>query len=130
MRRGLVEAVNHHIEIDNLHLLREILQFPDQIGLIPPLCWGQKKKSSSSRPQNRQFQDTPQQFSSIGQVAQSVEQRTENPRVGSSILPLATNEISHLQRLFSFLTARTRRLCPFGAHFASQNICFATPDVG
>ena len=25
-----------------------------------------------------------------GQVAQSVEQRTENPRVGSSILPLAT----------------------------------------
>ena len=29
-------------------------------------------------------------FFSIGQVAQSVEQRTENPRVGSSILPLAT----------------------------------------
>jgi hypothetical protein len=28
---------------------------------------------------------------SIGQVAQSVEQRIENPRVGSSILPLATN---------------------------------------
>ena len=26
----------------------------------------------------------------IGQVAQSVEQGTENPRVGSSILPLAT----------------------------------------
>ena len=26
----------------------------------------------------------------IGQVAQLVEQRTENPRVGSSILPLAT----------------------------------------
>jgi hypothetical protein len=26
----------------------------------------------------------------LGQVAQSVEQRTENPRVGSSILPLAT----------------------------------------
>ncbi len=25
-----------------------------------------------------------------GQIAQSVEQRTENPRVGSSILPLAT----------------------------------------
>ena len=31
-------------------------------------------------------------FFSIGQVAQSVEQRTENPRVGSSILPLATNQ--------------------------------------
>ena len=29
-----------------------------------------------------------------GQVAQSVEQRTENPRVGSSILPLATISIS------------------------------------
>ena len=27
----------------------------------------------------------------IGQVAQLVEQRTENPRVGSSILPLATH---------------------------------------
>ena len=27
-----------------------------------------------------------------GQVAQLVEQRTENPRVGSSILPLATLE--------------------------------------
>ena len=26
-----------------------------------------------------------------GQIAQSVEQRTENPCVGSSILPLATN---------------------------------------
>ena len=29
-----------------------------------------------------------------GQVAQLVEQRTENPRVGSSILPLATISIS------------------------------------
>ena len=31
-----------------------------------------------------------------GQVAQSVEQRTENPRVGSSILPLATIPINVL----------------------------------
>ncbi len=30
----------------------------------------------------------------IGQVAQSVEQWTENPRVGSSILPLATIYVS------------------------------------
>jgi hypothetical protein len=29
------------------------------------------------------------QLVELGQVAQSVEQRTENPRVGSSILPLA-----------------------------------------
>ncbi len=29
----------------------------------------------------------------VGQVAQSVEQRTENPRVGGSIPPLATNLI-------------------------------------
>ena len=29
-----------------------------------------------------------------GQVAQSVEQRTENPRVGSSILPLATTYLT------------------------------------
>ncbi len=32
-----------------------------------------------------------------GQIAQSVEQRTENPRVGSSILPLATMRIKHLR---------------------------------
>jgi hypothetical protein len=32
-----------------------------------------------------------------GQVAQSVEQRTENPRVGSSILPLATKQIRELK---------------------------------
>lgn len=31
-----------------------------------------------------------QRAEQIGQVAQLVEQRTENPRVGSSILPLAT----------------------------------------
>ena len=30
----------------------------------------------------------------VGQVAQSVEQRTENPRVGGSIPPLATNLIA------------------------------------
>ena len=33
-----------------------------------------------------------------GQVAQSVEQRTENPRVGSSILPLATNLFKNLRK--------------------------------
>ncbi len=32
----------------------------------------------------------PKQISSNGQVAQLVEQRTENPRVGGSIPPLAT----------------------------------------
>ena len=37
------------------------------------------------------------QFSPPGQVAQLVEQRTENPRVGSSILPLATMYISDLR---------------------------------
>jgi hypothetical protein len=30
-----------------------------------------------------------------GQVAQLVEQRTENPRVGGSIPSLATNQITH-----------------------------------
>ena len=43
-----------------------------------------------------------------GQIAQLVEQRTENPRVGSSILPLATtlfNVLRHLSRsLISFLS--------------------------
>ncbi len=32
-------------------------------------------------------------YLSIGQVAQSVEQRTENPCVGGSIPPLATNKL-------------------------------------
>ena len=41
----------------------------------------------------------------IGQVAQLVEQRTENPRVGSSILPLATKiqRPTVLSWAFSFL---------------------------
>ncbi len=34
-----------------------------------------------------------------GQIAQSVEQRTENPRVGSSILPLATIRINELREI-------------------------------
>ena len=34
---------------------------------------------------------------SNGQVAQSVEQRTENPCVGGSIPPLATNKNKHLE---------------------------------
>jgi hypothetical protein len=38
------------------------------------------------------------------QVAQSVEQRTENPRVGGSIPPLGTTvEIKEFQRLISLL---------------------------
>src|SRR5262252_7780649 len=36
-----------------------------------------------------------------GQVAQLVEQRTENPCVGGSIPPLATKHFKHLHRLFS-----------------------------
>ena len=43
-----------------------------------------------------------------GQVAQLVEQRTENPCVGGSIPPLATNDINGLRvammgRLFCFV---------------------------
>jgi hypothetical protein len=33
------------------------------------------------------------------EVAQSVEQRTENPRVGSSILSLGTNKVFHEKRV-------------------------------
>ncbi len=36
--------------------------------------------------------------SHFGQIAQSVEQRTENPCVGGSIPPLATNKIKYLQK--------------------------------
>jgi hypothetical protein len=35
----------------------------------------------------------------FGQVAQLVEQRTENPCVDGSIPPLATNKINHLKRV-------------------------------
>src|SRR5689334_9914073 len=38
-------------------------------------------------------------FETSGQVAQSVEQRTENPRVGSSILSLATPSSFTFQRV-------------------------------
>ena len=40
-----------------------------------------------------------QQNRFFAEVAQSVEQRTENPRVGSSILSLGTNEIKGLAKL-------------------------------
>ena len=38
----------------------------------------------------RRVRRSQERSDSEGEVAQSVEQRTENPRVGSSILPLAT----------------------------------------
>jgi hypothetical protein len=56
---------------------------------------------------------------SPGQVAQLVEQRTENPRVGSSILPLATILISSLDprhllptRSATATVRRPVRFCP------------------
>ena len=39
---------------------------------------------------------------SEGQVAQSVEQRTENPRVGCSIHPLATIPLNNYQRMIYY----------------------------
>jgi hypothetical protein len=39
-------------------------------------------------------------LASNGPVAQSVEQRIENPCVGGSIPPRATNEFKHLRQLF------------------------------
>ena len=44
----------------------------------------------------------------VGQVAQLVEQRIENPRVGSSILPLATTKnktVARALRFFAFSVA-------------------------
>lgn len=43
----------------------------------------------------------------LGQVAQLVEQRTENPRVGSSILPLATRSRRGQARQFKASWPRT-----------------------
>ncbi len=48
-----------------------------------------------------------------GQIAQSVEQRTENPRVGSSILPLTTTFIE-INLIFNMsLRGAMRRSNPF-----------------
>jgi hypothetical protein len=44
--------------------------------------------------------DLPQQAPQRAQVAQLVEQRTENPRVGGSNPPLGTNKIKDLGHLF------------------------------
>jgi hypothetical protein len=47
-----------------------------------------------------------------GQVAQLVEQRTENPRVGGSIPPLATNKISWIREALLLLPAAGAHLVP------------------
>ena len=64
-----------------------------------------------------------------GQVAQLVEQRTENPRVGSSILPLA---ITSMTMLVTYTRSRWNRcalnvnlrsnLEPLGSHVACINL--------
>ena len=51
---------------------------------------------------NRKWVSNPDTFTykfQKAEVAQSVEQGTENPRVGSSILSLGTSKIKGLQRL-------------------------------
>ena len=47
---------------------------------------------------------------SNGQVAQSVEQRTENPCVGGSIPPQATNRINLVQLFLFFIFATKNSL--------------------
>jgi hypothetical protein len=44
---------------------------------------------------NVQPRATPKRNNKIAQIAQSVEQGTENPRVGGSIPPLGTISLSH-----------------------------------
>ena len=46
-----------------------------------------------------------------GQVAQLVEQRTENPRVGGSIPPLATILFNDLRRFQDFVKKPLREFC-------------------
>ena len=50
-----------------------------------------------------------------GQVAQLVEQRTENPRVGGSIPPLATILFKDLRRFFLPRLSDLGAKCPFRA---------------
>ena len=63
-----------------------------------PRTWGRRLK----------FGLWPRYYSGLGQVAQLVEQRTENPRVGSSILPLATLWDNNLRRMGIFGPEGTR----------------------
>jgi hypothetical protein len=62
---------------------------------------------------------------SEGQVAQSVEQWTENPRVGGSIPPLATILFKYLRRRSLNCKGNIPRRCPFDAHFNAALIGFA-----
>ena len=62
---------------------------------------------------------------SEGQVAQSVEQWTENPRVGGSIPPLATILFNYLRRRSLNSKANILRRCPFDAHFNAALIFFS-----
>jgi hypothetical protein len=63
----------------------------------------------------------------VGQIAQSVEQWTENPRVGSSNLPLATtvkkNTISHSHRIKNHLIEHS--LLSQHHHSLSKNTAFS-----
>ncbi len=51
---------------------------------------------SACQAEDRGFES--RQLRHMAEIAQSVEQRTENPRVGSSILPLGTSSAEVAQR--------------------------------
>jgi hypothetical protein len=59
-----------------------------------------------------------------GQIAQSVEQRTENPRVGGSIPPLATSKIKDLQHFLLLPQKTLREICGTFAWRATKSVLF------
>ena len=65
-------------------------------ALVPTLVLDPLARARFNTPPSRSFS----RLRLIGQVAQLVEQRTENPRVGGSIPPLATNRINDLSQTF------------------------------
>ena len=58
-----------------------------------------------------QLQCAAPRSNSVGQVAQLVEQRTENPRVGGSIPPLATILFKDLRLFREILKKPLREFC-------------------
>ena len=62
------------------------------------------------------------------QVAQSVEQRIENPRVGSSILSLGTIRTTPVYD-FNVLEAKTVPLCSITSEGGTLSFLFFSPNI-
>ena len=73
-------------------------------------AWATDGRAGGRRTQKRLARDG-RYNATNGQVAQSVEQWTENPRVGGSIPPLATKLNNHLPQLLTLSEFSLREFC-------------------